>query len=484
MKKIKAGIVSFTDPRAVKGIKEIDNYNLDCQTRLAEALMRNNFDVVLPLKNQLVRSRDTSLKAASALLAEDVDALLLGCWKWTDPMLAVDVVRKVNKPVCLVGDADPTSTALGCMAAVGAALWEIAPNISASRHGRAMNAPGQDFETAARWARGAGALSQLRRSALLLWGGSYCLKMAHLDDDPSRLKSFIIGDILVEDQLILAMAADTILSKNKKRVDAFVSWLEKGGAAIEYDKKMLTPETLRRQAALYLAARDRLAELEDENIAGVSIKCQPALSEVWGATACMLPAFLPFGEDGEGGRPVMATTCEGDIKGLITSLLLQNMSGIPAGFGDIRTVDIFGRPHLIISNCGAASVYYAALSGDAGKTLPALKLRGQCQGASGAAVGYGSPAFGCATIARLIRRQGRYAMQYAFADTRQASPELIAGLGWGDMWPVTVFDINMNLQRFTVAVGSNHYSFVPGDYVQELLSMCAELDLPVECLNG
>lgn len=484
MNKIKAGIVSFTDPRAVKGIKKIDKYNLDCQNRLSEAFRQQGFEVVTPLGDGLVRSRASSQQAAAALLAADVDALLLGCWKWTDPMLAVDIVRQVVRPACLVGESDPSSTALGCMAAVGAALWEIAPNACALRHGRAMNAPGGNFDIAVRWARGAGALSQLRRSALLLWGGSYCLKMAHLDDDPSRLKSFIVGDILVEDQLVLAQGADVLLAKSKKRVDAFVKWLEKGGAGVRYDGGMLTPESLRRQAALYLAARDRLAELEGEGVAGVSVKCQPALSEQWGATACMLPAFLPFGEDSEGARPVIAATCEGDIKGLITSALLQNIAGVPAGFGDIRAIDLQGRPHLIISNCGAASVYYAALKSNAADTLPALTLRGQCQGASGAAVGYASPAFGCATIARLVRRQGRYAMQYAFADSRAAAPELIARLGWGDSWPISVFDINMDLQRFTVAAASNHYSFVPGDFVQELLSVCAELDLPVECLNG
>ena len=58
---------------------------------------------------------------------------------------------------------------------------------------------------------------------------------------------------------------------------------------------MLTPCSLRRQIALYLAARQRLAELGEHDIVGVSVKCQNELSEDWGCTGCFLPAFLCLG---------------------------------------------------------------------------------------------------------------------------------------------------------------------------------------------
>ena len=479
MQKLKIGLVSFTDPRAVKDIETIDAMNRKCQNRLAAHLRKAGFEVVLPLKTRLVRSRKLAAEAAQKLLAEDVHALVLGCWKWTDPMLAVDVVRRVNRPVCLAGEAAEDSTALGCMSAVGAALWEIAPNEHAARHARIIG----DSAAIADWARGAAAASWLKQQVLLLWGGSYCLKMAHLDDDASRLKALFIGDILVEDQYHLIQGAEAMLKSDKKRVQAMVQWLKKGGASIVWDKPMLTPAVLNRQIALYLAARDRLAQLEGEGVSGVSIKCQPALSEAWGVTGCMLPAFLPFERDSEGQRQAVPTTCEGDIKGLITSLLLERLAGVPAGFGDIRNMEIQGRQCLIVSNCGAASAYYAALSGDPKKALPALRFRGQCQGASGAAIGYSTPAFGKATIARLIRKQGRYIMQYAAAESLDASPDVMARLGWGDVWPVSVFDINMDLGTFTASVGSNHYSFVPGDFIHELKSWCRCANVDMECLN-
>lgn len=481
MEKLKIGIVSFTDPRAVKGIESIDKMNIDCQKRLEQRLVKEGFDVIPAAGTGLVRTRKAALEAASTFLSAGVDALALGCWKWTDPMLAVEVVRRVGRPVCLVGENTLTSTPLGCMSAIGAALWEIGSNSFSLNHHRELS----DFGGVARWARGAGALSWLRGKSILLWGGSYCLKMAHLDDDASALKSFLIGDILTEDQYHIIMRAEKILEKSPKRPDKFVDWLRKNGCKIEFDKKMLTPEILRRQSALYLAARDRLAELEGEDIAGVSVKCQPALSEEWGVTGCMLPAFLPFGEDSEGKRQVVATSCEGDIKGLITSLILERITGgIPAGFGDIRNVKVRGRECLVISNCGAASLYYAAVSGDAKKALPRTYIKGQCQGAGGAAVGYGTPAFGEVTIARLIRKSGQYIMQFALGDSLAVTPKFAKDLGWGSMWPVSLFDIGMDIDRFTATVGSNHLSFVPGDRLHELTFFCREAGIEMECLNG
>jgi L-fucose isomerase-like protein len=476
MEKVKLGIVSFTDPRAVKGIEEINRLNLGCQAEIARLLKDAGFSCFMPLKDRCVDGRKAAEEVIKRFAAADVDALVFGCWKWTDPMLAVDVSRRVDRPVALVGADGESSTPLGCIAAVGAALWEIAPHENALNHARIIG----DYDRLIRWARGVGALSKLCKQSLLLWGGSYCLKMAHLEDDPSKLKSFLIGDILIEDEYYLIDGAEKILRK-PQRVKQFVKWLRKCGAEIKYDGKRSRPEVLERQIALYLAARDRLAELEGEAIGGVSIKCQPALSEKYGVTGCMLPALLPFGEDAEGRRAVTPTSCEGDIKGLITSMLLQSVAGgVPAGFGDIRHIRVGGKCLLIISNCGGASVYYAAPGRSTAETMKRVYMRPQCQGAAGCAVGYMGPSFNGATIARLVRRGGEYIMQLTIGNSVDVDQALIDRLGWGDMWPVSMFDIDMDLTAFADMMGSNHYSFVPGDYSMEIEFTCRAAGIRVE----
>ncbi|MFA6450489.1 MAG: fucose isomerase, partial [bacterium] len=407
----------------------------------------------------------------------DVDALAFGCWKWTDPMLAVDVSRRVDRPLALVGADDEASTPLGCIAAVGAALWEIAPHANALCHTRIIG----DHARLIRWANGVCSLSRLKRQSLLLWGGSYCLKMSHLEDDPSTLKSFLIGDILIEDQYFLIDGAESILKKNPGRIRKFIKWLGKSGTEISYDGKRSRPEVVEKQVALYLAARDRLGELDGENIGGISVKCQPALSERYGVTGCLMPSLLPFGEDAEGPRTVVPATCEGDIKGLITSMMLQSMAGgTPAGFGDIRHIRMGDKFMLIISNCGGASAYYAAPGKSAADAMRRVYMRPQCQGASGCAVGYMGPSFGAATLARLIRRDGEYIMQTSVGRSVDVDQKLIDRLGWGDVWPVSLFDIGLDLESFTDMMGSNHYSFIPGDFSDELQFACRAAGIPIE----
>lgn len=129
-------------------------------------------------------------------------------------------------------------------------------------------------------------------------------------------------------------------------------------------------------------------------------------------------------------------------------------------------------------------MYYAAPGGKTAETLSKVYLKPQCQGAAGCAVGYMGAGFGAATLARLIRREGEYVMQYAIGDSIGVDAALIGRLGWGDVWPVSLFDIRLDLQRFTEMMGSNHYSFVPGDYSKELEYACRAAGIPMENISG
>ena len=476
----KVGLVSFSDPRSVKGLDVTNRLNLACQRRILDAFRAAGLDVCLPLPDSCVTNRAEVKQALAAFAAAGVQAVVLGCWKWTDPMLAVETAQRANVPVLLVCTSDEAMTGMGCLSAIGASLWEVAANSFCLNHGRIVD----DFAAAAEWVRAASAIEEMRTKSIVLWGGSYCLKMEHLRDDPAALKGYLIGDVLVEGQYLLIRRAEEIARSTPERIERFIRWLADGGASIDYDGSMLTPESLRRQAAIYLAARDRLRELEAEEIIGASLRCQPELSVEYGVTGCLVPAFLPFAADSEGPQTPIATTCEGDIKGLLTSLLLERIHGsAPAGFGDIRSLAVGGRPHLLISNCGAASVYYAANSSDPAAVLPQLRLRGQCQGASGAAVGYSGKAADRATICRIIRKAGDYTMQMAVGRMVPVTDREVQRLGWGSMWPLSLFDIDLDLPGFIDKIGSNHYSFVPGDHSRAVQFACRLLEMPIERLD-
>jgi L-fucose isomerase-like protein len=326
---------------------------------------------------------------------------------------------------------------------------------------------------------------KMRKKRLLLWGGSYALRMEHLTEDVSKLKSFLIGDILNEGQYILIKRAEEIMARQPDQIEAFAAWLKSGGTQITFDDRMLTQEAFRKQIALYLAARQRLEELKSEDIIGISLRCQPELSEEYGVTGCFIPSFLPFSEDYDGPKQPISATCEGDIKGLLTSALMALIEpAIPAGFGDIRNLELGGRSLVMIGNCGGASIYYAANSSNAAEVLPNVTIRGQCQGASGGAVGYRGKACEHVTVARLIRVADEYRMQWALGSAVEVTQEMLDIMNSGSMWPQLAIDLGIDVHTLIRRIGSNHYSVLPGDYTREIKYACAAAGIPMEQLNA
>ena len=479
------GIATFTDPRDTAFAGEREAYLRERHGELARFLAGQGFRVADPMaalgKENAplfgLRSTREVEAAAAHLRREGAQCLVIGCWHWTEPQLPLSLVRELDLPVLLYTEDDPRWAGAVHLSATGASLWEVGVNDHALTHWRVIG----KREEIVPWARGVCALQALRRSTLLLWGGSYCLRMEHLQDDVPTLKSFLVGDIWTEDAYALIKRADALLAEGSARIERFIAWLEKGGVRITRDEKMLTEKSARTQVALYLAARDRLRELADEPIAGVSVRCQPELSEDYACTGCLLPSFLPFAEDSEGKQPVVPTVCEGDIKGLITCALLGLIEpGTPPLFGDLKYM---GPEYIIISNCGGSSVYYAALSNEAKQALPRVTWGPQCQGAAGGAIGYcGAP--GPLTVARLVRIEGEYLMQLGLMRAREITPEITEKIIWGQTWPHIAIEHGVDRDLLARAVGSNHYCALPGDHIAELQHACREAGLEVLRLDS
>lgn len=469
------GIVSFTDPRETAFAGERENYIREHHLLLRDFLLQNSLPVIDPMEK--IRSPQDEIfgirriseveQVANILKREGAQCLVLCLWHWTEPQLPLHLVREMKLPTLLFTEDDPTWAGSVCITAVGASLWEAGISLN---HHRVLG----NKEEVVKWARAMLSLQRLRRSSLLLWGGSYCLRMEHLQDDIPLLKTFLVGDILSEDQYILIRKAEEIERKDPQRIEGFLEWLSKHNARIEYDEVMLTPEILRKQIALYLAGKDRLEELKDENIVGVSIKCQPELSEIYGVTACSLPAFIPFGEDSEGEKSPLATVCEGDIKGLITCALLEGLQpGVPSLFGDLKYVS---NDYIIISNCGASSLFYASHSNKAEEALPRLTIRGQCQGKAGGAYGYDGKE-GEITVARLFRMGGDYYLQAGLGRSLPITPEIKQNILWGHMWPHIAIDLGVKKDSLIEQAGANHFCAIVGNFLKELQFIAREADI-------
>ncbi len=481
-------IVTFTDDRDV-GLysKKIENHIRNKQIELKKFLSSHDINTVDPLNE--IRKKDAvpygirNLQDVNIVLAHlgnyNVDAVIIGAWNWSPPMLIMDFVRKVQRPFMYYSENDPLFGALSQLSATSSSLMEWGVNHYALTHERNFG----NREYLLSWIKAMSAMARIRESALLLWGGTYAVKMEQLQDDIPRLKSFMVRDILSEDQYILVSRAERILKNNPERIDKFINWLKDKGMRISYDQNMLTRKAFEKQGALLLAARERLEEMENENIRGVSIKCQPEIYYEYGVNACTLPAFLPFSQNEEGGQRIYPTVCEGDIKGLLTSVLLHALNtDVPPAFGDLISV---GDEHIEFANCGAGSLFWAAHSLNADESFKETEAVSNIHGVSGAAFSYFSKAAPSITVARLTRIRGSYYMQLGRGRALDAKAFLTEMLGekinrhLGQMWGKVVIDLGVKAENFVKVIGANHICATLGDVTAEASILCRTWGIPV-----
>ncbi len=483
----KVGIISFTDGRDSFFDEPRERSLRARHSDLARILTGQGCEIIDPMAELRpdpegwfgVRRYHEAAACARYLLAHGAECMVLCSHFWTPPMVVIDVVREANLPVMLYTDDDPLMPGTVSISAVGASLLESGVNQYAVQHERMRGRP----ERMMPWLRGVAAVARMRKSAVMLWGGTYSLHMEHLQDDIPALKRLMIRDILNEDEYALIRRAEKILRDQPERVEHFLAWLKDNGAIVIYDDVSATPRHFRVQVAYYLAARDRLGELESENIIGVSIRCQPALSVEYGIVGCTLPAFLPFGADDLGPKPIFSTVCEGDIKGLMTSVLLQQLRPeVGPIFGDLKYV---GEDFFAISNCGAASVWWAGKSNDPARSLPNVTIRANVDGFTGAAVGFLGKA-GPVTTARLGRVKGKYVMHLGVGESVAVEGPVKDKVMrfFGQMWPNVYIRLGTDPDLLFRVATSNHPVATDGDVSQEVTYFCRQLGIPIVRLDS
>lgn len=472
----KIGMISVSDaPREQGLVQEREEYINGAHRELISYLNNNNIEVV-DVSQRIERpnpdwvsihSINHARECIKIMANEDIEALVIGCWHWCEPMLIVALAREFNKPVLLYSDGNPAWAGVTLISAAGASLWQNAANPYLITHKRVYI----NKEEVVRWAKGVAAVEKLKKSTLILWGGSYALKMEYLQDDYSKLKSFLIGDIINEDQYVLVKNSEKI---PRSRLKKFADWLKDNKTAIKFDSQMLTEEIFYKQIALYLAAKDRISEFE--NIAGVSVKCFIELSDIFGADACFMPSFLPYFEDAEGVKEVMPCVCEGDIKALICSSLLKYISGgIPSLFGDILYM---GDNYLVMGNCGGSSIYYSCLSRKVKDVLPRLTIAQNFEGRGGA-ISYDTQKDNMLSMVRLLKIKDEYVVLLGMMQTMKITGNIRSKTSFFRNWPLSALKFNVDRDLLVDALGANHLIGIPGDFTSEITYACHSAGIKV-----
>ena len=487
-KNIITGIVTYSHPPVYPTTTEREEYVKSEYTKLSNFLKENGFSVAAPLFELRKISGYPRFGIGDAadlefcinyLQSNRAKCLVVQLNQWTRISLITTLIKELDLPTAIYANSDGIYPGEVTSSAAAASLFEVFPSKNCSLLERFRDSENKKFLS---WLKGVNAIQNMRDSRVIIWGGYYGADIPYTRDDDAAIENNFIKEAIPEQEMVIVQKANEILKKEPARINGFLVWLEKNKVEIKYDSSMLTPDVLRFQISQYFAARDRIKELKDENIQGVTIKCHFEVStNCTGCTECLIPAFLPFGTDSESIKTAIPVGCEGDLKGLLTSMMMQFINPeVPPLFGDVIT---YNKDYTLISNCGSASVYWAGRSCNPEITLPKVKLLPQVHGKSGSAVHYFTPedslefkdkyskpeserSKNSVTYARLFRINRKYFMYLGVGKITQS------GGMHGRVWPVTKVYFNSDPYLLFKTSPANHASLTEGDISREIEYFC------------
>lgn len=211
------------------------------------------------------------------------------------------------------------------------------------------------------------------------------------------------------------------------------------------------------EAEMEKAARMTVAieELATEHkLDAVNVKCHYELSEVYGFTPCLPLSLL---------SEKLTASCEGDMMASATQLMLHYLTGRQTVYGDIHQVL---DDRLTFACCGFSAV--------------GMCDRQRCRISKWASDFEGIlnsspyPVGERVTLARLASKRGSYKMHITTGITAEPAP-------WGEVncppLPDTDVILDDDPRWFAANLASNHYAMVFGDAKEQLLDLCALLDI-------
>jgi L-fucose isomerase len=466
MKKIKAGILTFSDGRKYIH-EELVGINQSYQDALAQALEATGAVEVVP-GTEIIWNQTVAQEQGRRLTEAGCDVTILNYAIWCFPHLTAVASAFAPKPYLLFCNVHPSEPGMvGMLAAAGTLAQLDRP------HFRVWGKI-QDPAVLARvmsFLKAAGALSQLRGQTYGLFGGrplGMYTAVSNLDEWQQR---FCLDVEHIEQYDIVEYAKQV----DSRRVDAALAWLERYVGDIRYDSKVLTPEKLKLQICSYYAYR-RL--IEEKRLDFIGTKAHGDLTDRF-VTVDVAEAFLndPYDWDGPH-EPIVAAT-EADMDGALTMQIFKLITGKPVLFSDVRHYDDHDKVWYL-SNSGTHPTYFAGASDDPAINLKQVTFYPEVSyyPAGGASVHHFA-APGRVTLARLARKAGRYWMAIVPGEFIEFPREvaLAKGATCTPEWPVAFFRAECGAEELLSTYPCNHIHGCYGDWETELLHVAALLGI-------
>ncbi len=325
------------------------------------------------------------------------------------------------------------------------------------------------LEKVIKWVRASQAVTCLRNEVYGCYGGhSMGMETGYFHLVPI-IKNFGVTVYQI-DQLLLVKKMEQV---DKNEVEKGFAWFEEMlGDRILYDGKMLTPETLKNQIALYIAMK-MVNQEYDFNFCG--LKGQRELTEY----VCLgdVPEMLmndPY--DWNGPKEPFVCATEADSFAALTMQVLKYISGgLPVLFMDVRLY----HPDLDLwdfCNSGNHASYYAALSDNPKENFKKIRFHPALEfyfKAGGASVEFDAAACNL-TFARIGLWDDKPYMVIIKGESISLDERVRKRINdeTNPTWPHVHARLDCDFESFLKVFPCNHILAVKGDCVESLKYFC------------
>lgn len=472
MKKIKVGILTFSDGRKYIHDDLLET-NQRYQDQLEKALTETG-QVEVYSGNEIVWAPDIARIESKRLESAGVDLTIFNYAIWCFPNLSAIATNFAPSPYLLFCNLHPSEPGMvGMLAAAGTmdqldkTYHRIWGNISEP----------ETLNKVMSFIKAVAAVKRLKGQTYGSFGGrplGMYTTVAGLDQW-QQLFGIDIEHFEQEDIVRFSKEVDD------EKVNKALMWLEKFVGQIKYDGHVLTPEKLKLQIRSYYALRQMI---EEKHIDFLGIKAHGDLTDHF-VTMDIAEAFLndPYDWDGPH-EPIVAAT-ENDMDGALTMQLFKHLSGEPVLFADVRHYDKENDVWLF-SNSGTHATFFAGRSKNPEENLKNVTFYPEVSyyPAGGASVHHFA-APGKVTLARLVRKNGKYWMAIVPGEIVDFPKEKSVQLGSTTTpeWPCAFTRLNLTADEFLANYPCNHIHGIYGDWINELKIIARILNIDYKVIG-
>lgn len=414
------------------------------------ALRAAGFRLVGP--EALIATLDETRAVAAELAAAPLDALLIFQATFTDSLSALHLAQTVTAPLLL--------WALPEARTGGRLRLNSLCGINLGAHG--LKRAGFHYDTLYAPPTAPEAVEKLRVLALAgrAWRLLRGTRLGRVGENPDGFDSCKLDREGLREhfgveiaQLTLAQVFEGVRTADPAAIETLLAELQGQVAGLE----ALDATALRRSLGTYLTLR-RFAD--EQGLAGLAVRCWPEFFTELGGAACGAMSLLS--------NNLTPCSCETDVNGTVTQLLLQGLSGTPAFGTDMVSFDL-EEDTAVVWHCGLAPLSMAD---------PEFQPRGTIHSNRKLPLLMEFPLKpGPVTIARLSEAQGTG--HYRLVVGR--GEMLRAPLSFSGTSGVLRFEHPASAVLETILSEGleHHISLTYGDYLPSLVKLAALLDIPV-----